>query len=274
MSLQPEQRWSTGSSTHSRELVFLGTGTSVGVPMIGCDCPVCSSGDPRHRRTRCSVVIHSPAGSLLIDTPPDLRSQLLREGIGRVHAVAFTHSHADHVFGLDDVRVFAKYLGHDLPIYCEPEVEEFIRRAFSYAFDPVVREYPSGGVPRIEFRRINRPSCRILDHVVIPIPLEHGRYSVLGFRIGNLAYCTDVNKIPKESWPLLEGLDVLILDALRQAPHPTHFSLDEALEVVDRLQPRRALFTHLSCRMDVDSARERMPANVEFAYDGQRVPFV
>lgn len=257
----------------SRELVFLGTGTSCGVPLIGCACQVCASSDPKNKRLRSSVLIRSPAGHLLIDTSPDLRTQLLRENFGIVHAVLFTHNHADHVFGLDDVRIFAHYLKRDLPVYCEPSVESFIRNAFSYAFDPVVQNYPAGGVPRIEFRRIDRPACRILDHDVVPIPLQHGRYSVLGFRFGNLAYCTDVNAVPESSWPLLEGVEILILDALRHDRHPTHFSLDEALETVARIAPRRAYFTHISCRMDPEKARRQMPPHVELAWDGLRLPF-
>lgn len=257
----------------SRRFLFLGTGTSCGVPMIGCDCPVCLSDDPRNQRTRPSSLIQSPAGNLLIDTTPDLRTQLLREKIRTVNAVVYTHHHADHIFGLDDVRVFPKYLGTDLPIYCDPEVESFIRQAFGYAFDPIVQQYPAGGVPRIEFRRIDRPTCPMLDHQVIPVPLRHGRYDVLGFRFGNLAYCTDVKEIPAASWPLLEELDILVLDALRLTPHPTHFSLDEALAAIERLRPRRAYLTHISCRLDPQIARQKMPDNVELAYDGLSFTF-
>lgn len=256
-----------------RRFRFLGTGTSVGVPMIGCTCPVCQSTDPRNQRTRCSVVIESPGGTLLVDTTPDLRTQLLREKIPLVHAVLFTHQHADHIFGLDDVRVFAHALGGPLPIYCEPEVEAFIRRAFSYAFDPIVQSYPAGGVPQLEFRRIDRPAAAILDQQVVPIPLHHGRYRVLGFRFDSVAYCTDVNSIPEESWPLLAGTEILILDALRFTPHPTHFSLSEALAVIDRIGPRRAYLTHLSCRLDPEEARKQMPAHVELAYDGLAFSF-
>lgn len=259
--------------TNGREFLFLGTGTSVGVPTIGCTCPVCQSDDPKNKRTRCAVVIHSPAGTVLIDTPPDLRTQLLREKISVVHAILFTHHHADHVFGFDDVRVLGYHLGGDIPVYCEPAVEEFLRRAYAYAFDPIVLAYPAGGVPRVVFHTLDRSKFRVLDHEVTPIPLRHGRYDVLGFRIGDVAYCTDTNEIPAESWPLLEGLDVLILDALRHTPHPTHFSLDEALAVIERVKPRRAYLTHLSCRMDPEKARAAMPDHVELAHDGLRFSF-
>lgn len=263
----------TDETPGRRQLLFLGTGTSVGVPIIGCDCPVCTSTEPENKRTRPSVLITSPAGNLLIDTSPDMRSQLLRERVSRVHAVLYTHYHADHVFGFDDLRVFGKYLERDLPVYCDPDVETFLRTAFSYAFDPVVRSYPAGGVPRVEFRRIDRPVAQVLDHTVVPIPLEHGRYSVLGYRFGTLAYCTDVNRIPDASWPLLEGLDVLVLDALRHTPHPTHFSLSEALTVIEKVRPRRAYLTHISCRLDPQQARREMPDHVQLAYDGLRVDF-
>ena len=240
--------------------------------MLGCACAVCRSTDPRDRRTRSSVLIRSAAGNLLIDTAPDLRTQLLRERIDMVHAVAYTHHHADHVFGLDDVRVFCASLGA-MPIYCEPTTEDFIRRAFAYVFDPIVRQYPAGGVPSLEFRRLDRPSVRALDHDLAAIPLRHGRYDCMGFRVGDLAYCTDVNEIPESSWPLLAGLDTLILDALRFEPHPAHFCLAEALAVVERLRPRRTFLTHISCRLTPERARALLPAGVELAYDGLRLSF-
>jgi phosphoribosyl 1,2-cyclic phosphate phosphodiesterase len=218
-------------------------------------------------------MIRSPEGNLLIDTPPELRIQLLREGIDLADAVLYTHHHADHIFGLDDVRAFAKRLQHPLPVYCDPATEEFIRTSFRYIFDPIVRNYPAGGVPNLELRRIDRPSCRILDHDVVPIPLRHGRYDTLGFRFGGLAFCTDVNFIPEESWRLLEGVEILILDALRFDRHSTHFTFDEALEVVERLGPRKAYFTHISCQLDPARARERLPPNVELAYDGLKFLF-
>lgn len=257
----------------ARRFVFLGTGTSVGVPAIGCDCPVCTATDLAQQRTRCAAAIQTASSTLLIDTPPDLRLQLLRERIRRVHAVLFTHYHADHIFGLDDVRVFGKYLGCSLPVFCDPEVESFIRRAFSYAFEPQAKEAAAGGVPRIEFRRIERPRCTVLEHTVTPIPLRHGRYDVLGFRIGDLAYCTDTNAIPSESWGLLEGLDILVLDALRFTRHPTHFSFDEAIAVIERAKPRRAYLTHISCGLDPGAAKKRMPEHVMLAHDGLRLEF-
>ena len=252
-------------------MVVLGTGTSIGVPVIGCGCTTCTSTDPRNKRTRCSLVIGFPDGNLLVDTPPDLRFQLLREQIGIVHATLFTHDHADHVFGLDDLRLFPYYLGHPMPVYCEEQVEDRIRRSFDYAF-AVEARYQGGGVPQIEFRRIATDPFKILSQRIIPIRLEHGRFRVLGFRFGNVAYCTDTNNIPPESWPLLQGLDVLVLDALRAKPHPTHFSLSEAVEAAKRVGAKRTYFTHMSHDLEHQATNAALPAGMELAYDGLRVP--
>lgn len=256
------------------ELILLGTGTSVGVPTIGCGCPVCTSGNPRNVRTRCGVILGLPGGNALIDTPTDLRSQLLREGIGIVHAALFTHEHADHLFGLDDLRLMPFFLGHAVPLYCEEFVENRIRKAYDYAFADV-RQTHVGAVPKLVFQRIGVEPFEVLGARVTPIRLQHGpRFEVLGFRIGDVAYCTDTNEIPPESWPLLEGLDVLILDALRDRPHATHFSLDQAVEVARRLRPRRTLFTHVSHELDFEETNRRLPQGMDLAYDGQRVRLV
>src|SRR5437868_1523009 len=216
----------------ARTFTFLGTGTSVGVPMVGCDCAVCRSADPRNHRYRCSVLVGTPEGNLLIDTSPELRLQLLREKVRVVHAVLYTHYHVDHLFGLDDLRPFPKYLGRPLPVYCNEETEEVMRRAFSYVFAPGTEHWPFGSLPRLALHRIDHEPFTVLGQTVVPIPLEHSVFNVLGFRIGDVAYCTDVSRIPDESWPLLEGVRVLILDALRLKPHPAHFSVDQALEVI------------------------------------------
>lgn len=253
------------------QLVFLGTGTSVGVPAIGCGCDVCRSTDPRNNRLRCSLVLGLPSGNLLIDTTPDLRSQLLREDIGLIHSVLFTHDHADHVFGLDDVRLFPYYLGHDLPLYCEQQVEQRIRKSFDYAFTPQARSYHAGGVPHLDIRPITTDPFELLGVRFTPIRLRHGRFEVLGFRFGNIAYCTDTNDIPPESWPLLEGLDVLILDALRERPHPTHFSLQESIAVAQRAGAKQTLFTHMSHELEHEATNRMLPPGMELAYDGMRV---
>lgn len=256
------------------QLVILGCGTSVGVPAIGCTCEVCRSTNPRNQRTRCGLALGLPEGTLLVDTPPDLRQQLLREGIGIAHAVLYTHEHADHIFGLDDLRLFPFYLGHPIPLYCEQVVEERIRRSFDYAFTG--RKFThAGAAPQLTIQRINTEPFELLGQRIVPIRLTHGpHFNVLGFRFGNLAYCTDTNGIPDESWPLLEGLDVLILDALRRRPHATHLSLDAAVEIARQLKPRRTLFTHTSHELEYESTNARLPPGMELAYDGQRIPLL
>lgn len=249
-------------------MVFLGTGTSHGVPVIGCGCAVCTSPDPHNRRSRCSVVLGLPEGNLLIDTPPDLRSQLLREGIGIVKAVLHTHEHADHLFGLDDLRIFGAYLGHDLPLYCTEQVGGRIRKAYDYAFDPVARSIPSGGVPKLVLRQIGHEPFEVLGARVVPVPLRHGRFEVLGFRFGGIAYCTDTNEIPPASLPLLRDLDVLVLDCLRPTPHPTHFSLEQAVAQARQIGARRTLFTHMCHDLDHAATNAILPPGMELAYDG------
>ena len=241
--------------------------------MIGCKCPVCISTNPRNKRTRCGVVVKTPTGNILIDTPPELRLQLVREDIRVIHSVLYTHSHADHLFGLDDIRIFPHYLDQPVPIYCESSVETQIRQSFSYAFDPLTKQVPSGGLPQMVFRSIQLDPFQVLGLPVIPIRLEHGRYQVLGFRIGNLAYCTDVKVIPPESWPLLEGLDILILDALREKPHPTHMCIAESLEVVEKVRPKQTYFTHIAHHLDHDATMAQLPDGVALAYDGLSFPF-
>lgn len=252
---------------------FLGTGTSVGVPMLGCECEVCTSTNPRNQRYRCAVLIRTPAENILIDTPPELRLQLLREKVRLIHAVLYTHYHADHLFGLDDLRPFPKQLGGPVPIYCNAEVEYRIRQTFSYAFSHEAEKLPLGFVPSLAFRRIGEIPFEVLGQRVIPIPLIHAQFDVLGFRIGNVAYCTDVSEIPERSWPLLEGLDVFVLDALRFKPHPAHFSLNEALEVIARVRPKQAYLTHMSHELEHDSTNQQLPAGVELAYDGLSFEF-
>ena len=253
------------------QMVFLGTGTSVGVPMIGCGCAVCRSDNPRNKRTRCSAVLGLPGGNLLIDTSPDVRAQLLREQIGIVHAVLYTHEHADHVFGLDDLRMMQFYLGGPVPLYCEPPVEDRIRKSFDYAFPADAHTHP-GAVPQLAFHRIGLEPFEMLGAKVVPIRMQHGRrFQVLGFRFGNVAYCTDTNAIPPESMELLTGLDVLILDALRPRGHATHFSLEQAVEVARELAPRQTYFTHMSHELEHEATNAALPAGMELAYDGLRI---
>ncbi len=266
---EPAEPWTTNITG---ELVFLGTGTSTGVPVLGCGCPVCRSQDPKNQRTRCGVLLGLPEGNLLIDTPPELRLQLLREGVGVVHAVAFTHAHADHLHGLDDLRIFSRYLGDAVPLYCEAEVERRIRESFAYCFAPRHRPHTLGAIPQLEFRNINLEAFSALGQTLVPLRLKHGPWDVLGFRVGNVAYCTDTNLIPEETWPRLAGLDVFILDCLRAEPHPTHFHLTDALAVAQKVNAPRTILTHLSCRLDYQTTSDSLPDGVELAYDGLRIP--
>lgn len=260
-------------SISRRELILLGTGTSHGVPIIGCHCAVCCSTDPRNNRTRTGVAVDTGAGTFLIDTPPELRIQLLRERIDVAHAVIYTHSHADHLFGLDDLRLFGYRLNQAIPLYCEEIVEKQIRAAFSYAFAPHDPGLHYGAIPQLELRRIGLESFELLGVRVTPIRLMHGRLPVLGYRVGDVAFCTDVSYIPDESWPLLEGLDVLIIDALRDEPHETHFGIPQALAAIERVKPRQAYLTHVSHYLDYSETNARLPNGVELSYDGLRIPF-
>jgi phosphoribosyl 1,2-cyclic phosphate phosphodiesterase len=250
-----------------RTFTFLGTGTSVGVPMLGCGCATCLSPNPRNQRWRCAALIENSRGYLLIDAPPELRLQLLRARAPLVHALLLTHFHADHLFGLDDVRVFPHRLGGSLPIYCNAETEAVIRRNFAYAFEADTALTYSF-VPQLHFESISpgRP-FQALGETILPIALDHAQFNVLGFRIGNLAYCTDVSSVPPASIEMLQGLDVLVLDALRHKPHPAHLSLSEALKVVERLRPRQTWLTHMSHDLEHEETERALPGNVRLAYD-------
>lgn len=261
-------------TSSARELVILGTATSVGVPIVGCRCEVCTSTDPKNARTRVSVYVPAPEGNFVIDTPPELRIQLVRERVEVVHAAVFTHAHADHIFGLDDLRIFGYRLDRDVPLHCEEAVENQLRSAFGYAFETSSVNAHHFSKPRLAFRRIGPAEpFELLGLTVRPIRLLHGRLPVLGFRLRDFAYCTDVSHIPDESWPLLEGLDTLVIDALRDEPHPTHFSIGQALEVARRVRPKRTYLTHLSHTLDYTATNARLPPDVRLAYDGLRIAY-
>lgn len=254
------------------QMILLGTGTSVGVPTIGCDCEVCLSDNPKNNRTRASAILGLPEGNLLIDTGPDLRVQLLREKIGLVHAVAYTHEHTDHVVGLDDLRLMQFYLGDAVPLYCETAVEKRIRSVFDYAFS-ALPETHVGASPKLRIHSIATHPFHALGAQLTPIRLMHGaRFQVLGFRVGNVAYCTDTSEIPPASMAQLEGLDVLILDALRHRPHPTHLHLDKAIQISQQLGAKQVYFTHVSHEMEYEATNAELPEGMELAYDGLRIP--
>lgn len=249
-------------------MILTGTGTSMGVPMIGCDCPVCTSSDPKNNRMRTGVVVQNGEEKFLIDTPPELRIQLVRESVKMIDGVIFTHAHADHIMGMDDLRIFGFKRKKPVPLYCEDAVELSIRRTFSYAFDETLKK-SLHSQPQLEFHEIGLSSFELCGLTVQPIRFIHGRLPVLGFRINDVAFCTDVSEIPDESWPLLEGLDVLILGAIRDQPHPTHFNIEQALEVVERVKPKQTFLTHVSHSLDYEETNARLPDGVELAYDRQ-----
>lgn len=253
-------------------VTFLGTGTSVGVPAIGCNCDVCTSDDPKNNRTRCSIVVATATGRILVDTPPDLRAQFLRENIPLIHAVIYTHEHADHLFGLDDVRMFPFRLGMPVPLFATPQVEQRIRKSYDYAFVDRQETHP-GSRPMLEFTTIDpdRP-FKVLDTEVIPIPMKHGpHFDVLGFRFGDFAYCTDTNHIPDSSLDLVAGVKTFVIDALRDKPHPTHFSVEEAVDVAQRVGADQTYLTHVCHNLDHKSTNDRLPSGIELAYDGLQV---
>lgn len=253
------------------KMILLGTGTSVGVPAIGCKCDVCHSNDPKNSRTRASAILGLPEGNLLIDTSPDLRQQLIREKLGIVHAVIYTHEHTDHLMGFDDLRLFQFYLGHAVPVFCTEVVEDRIKAAFAYAFSDQPTTH-KGATPAIKLHRLDGNPVSILGAEVIPIPLKHGpNFDVFGFRVGNVAYCTDCSEIPEPSRDLLQGLDTLVIDALRPEPHVTHLSIDQAIEMSQILGAKQTYFTHCACKVDYQKQNSVLPDGIEVGYDGLQI---
>jgi phosphoribosyl 1,2-cyclic phosphate phosphodiesterase len=246
------------------ELTILGSGTSTGVPVLGCRCAVCRSGQAENQRTRCSALLRWNGRNVLIDTATDFRQQALREGLDRIDAVLFSHTHADHVHGIDDLRTFT-LAGDLLPVYGAAEAMANLQRVFAYIFDG---DGEPGFRPRLALHTVAGP-FPLFGRTVTPVPLQHGAGMALGYRVGNLAYLTDCNGIPEGSLPLLTGIEVLVIDALRFTPHATHFNLAEAIAVARRLGARRTLLTHLSHDVDHHRHGAALPAGVEFAYDGQ-----
>ncbi|NTW01840.1 MAG: MBL fold metallo-hydrolase [Oscillochloris sp.] len=248
------------------QLHFLGTGTSMGVPVIGCSCPICTSDDPRNRRMRTSALIHTAGQTILIDAGPDFRTQALAAGLRHIDAVILTHSHFDHIAGIDDLRPLCGG-GHCVPIFGSPRTLADVRERFSYAFN----ESSVGSTrPSIELRPVEAPFQIGLTHI-IPLVIMHGTWPITGYRVGGLGYVTDASEIPSESWELLRNLDVLVLNALRYEPHPTHFSLMQALAVIAELRPRRAFLVHMTHVFDHATASAQLPPGVAFAYDGLEI---
>ncbi len=264
------------------KFTILGCGSSGGVPRPALGWGVCDPSNPRNRRRRTSLLVERRSGArshagadgvnlsaqitrVLVDTSPDLRQQALTHGIKRVDAILFTHAHADHVLGLDELRRFNAMQGASIPCYANATAWETIRQTFSYVFDGKTRL--GGGIPQLDAHEVSGPLT--LGGVrVVPIPLWHGVMPILGFRFGSFAYLTDCNRIPDESWPLLAGVETLVIDALRDKPHVTHFTVAEALDAIARIGPRRSYFTHMTHDLGYSATNARLPAGVELAYDG------
>jgi phosphoribosyl 1,2-cyclic phosphate phosphodiesterase len=246
------------------QFTILGSGTSMGVPTLGCHCAVCESADPRDKRTRASALLAWAGHNVVIDTTPDFRAQALRAKIDRLDAVIYTHAHADHVMGMDDIRPYNFHQRSAVPLYGSEETLARLREQFGYVF----REAPAGStLPSVELHVINGP-VEIHGVEILPIPAMHGPTSVLGFRIRNTAYLTDFSSVPESSKPLLSGLDDLVLDALRYAPHVMHSTVEQSLALVEELKPERAWFTHIAHDLGHQETNAKLPPHVRLAYDG------
>ena len=249
------------------KLTVLGSGTSTGVPVLGCHCAVCLSSEPRNNRTRCSALLEWSGHKVLIDTATDFRQQALREGIEQIDSVLYTHAHADHVHGIDDLRTFTLMTGKAIPVYAARGVLDRIQGLFSYIFSEA--DTP-GYRPRLQVNEVVGP-FDLFGQKITPIPLVHGPGDSLGYRVGNLAYVVDCSAIPESSWPLLEGLDVLVIDALRFREHESHFSISSAIEVARQLRVPKTLLTHLTHDVDYPRHSLELPEGIGFAYDGQTI---
>ncbi|MGI8499267.1 MAG: MBL fold metallo-hydrolase [Gemmatimonadaceae bacterium] len=257
------------------KLTFLGTGTSFGVPQIGCRCAVCRSGDPRDRRSRTGALVVTPGGShILIDTPPELRLQLLAADVHRVDAVLFTHDHADHTHGIDDLRAVSVRSGVAIPVYGSRETLDSLRQKFGYIFDDSVRPVPGTSKPEAQARVLAEGErVRVGDVEVLPIAVPHGPASVYAYRIGSLAYVTDAKMLPPAALAALAGARVLVLNALFRSAHPTHLSLPEAVSIAQRIGAERTFLTHLTHEFGHAELEAELPAGVAPAYDGLTLQF-
>ncbi|HEY1264090.1 MAG TPA: MBL fold metallo-hydrolase [Terriglobales bacterium] len=250
-------------------LTVLGSGTSMGVPTIGCDCAVCHSADPRDRRTRPSILIEYGGHTVLIDTTPDFREQAIREQIKQLDAVLYTHGHADHVLGLDDLRPLSYHRENKIPLYARPEAAAVLQRIFRYIFEA---DYKFGGLARVEMKELNGP-VELFGARFEPVKVLHGDAEIVGFRFGSAAYLTDFSGIPEESFTQMRDLDILFLDALRHTPHPTHSTVENSLKIVERVNPKRAFFTHICHDLPHEETNASLPPHVRLSYDGMKLEF-
>ncbi|MBN2143989.1 MAG: MBL fold metallo-hydrolase [Candidatus Aureabacteria bacterium] len=250
------------------KITILGSGTSTGVPLLGCLCSVCKSQNPKNKRTRASVLLETGGTSILIDTSVDFRSQALRENVREIQAILYTHAHADHLLGLDDIRPLNFLHKKSIPCYGNAQTVSHIKTLFSYIFSDTQE---GGGKPRISLTEIGMDPFEISRILVRPVPLWHGSLSILGYRIGGFAYLTDCSSIPEESFAMLQDLDILVLGALRQRVHPTHFSIGQAIEASQKIKAGRTWFTHLGHEIDHDVFEASLPPGVFLAYDGLKI---
>ena len=251
-------------------LTVLGSGTSMGVPTIGCDCAVCRSPDPRDRRTRPSVMVSYNGRHVMIDSTPDFREQALREKITQLDAVLYTHTHADHILGIDDLRPLTyHHKPGKLPLYATPRGCEFLRNMFRYIFEA---EYKFGGLPQVDLQPIEG-AVKLFGARFEPLTVIHGEVPILGFRFGSAAYLTDHSEVPAETREKLHDLDILFLDALRYKPHPTHSTVGQSLKIVEEVKPKRAFFTHICHDLPHEATNGTLPPGVRLAFDGMKLEF-
>lgn len=250
------------------QITFLGTGTSGGVPMIGCDCGVCSSENEKDKRLRSSILVQSKKITLVVDTTPDFRTQMLRENVKKLDAVLFTHPHKDHIAGLDDIRAYNFFQQKPMEVYANALTEEALRREYYYIFSE--KKYP--GIPSINLHTITNKPFTVGDIPVSPVFVHHLKMPVLGFRFGNFTYITDANRIDEEEKEKIKGSEVLVVNALRKKEHISHFNLEEAIELVEELKTPTAYFTHISHQLGLhDEISKELPSNIHLAYDGLQI---
>jgi len=250
-------------------LTVLGSGTSMGVPTIGCSCAVCHSSDPHDRRTRPSILLQFGGKVVLIDTTPDFREQAIRERITQIDAVLYTHTHADHILGIDDLRPLSYHRDGKIPLYARPDAAEFIRNMFRYIFDA---DYKFGGLARLELKPIDGV-FELFGRRFEPIPVIHGETEIFGYRFGSAAYLTDFSEIPEASFAQLQNLDVLFLDGLRHKPHPTHSTVENSIRIADRLAAKRVFFTHICHDLPHEATNASLPPRVRLSHDGMKLEF-
>jgi phosphoribosyl 1,2-cyclic phosphate phosphodiesterase len=250
-------------------LTVLGSGTSMGVPTIGCDCAVCHSADPKDRRTRPSIMLEYNGKVVLIDTTPDFREQAIREQIKGLDAVLYTHTHADHILGIDDLRPLSFHRKERIQLYARSDSAQFLRNMFKYIFDA---DYKYGGIAQVDLNEIDGP-VDVFGVRFEPVKVMHGDAEIWGFRFGSAAYLTDFSEIPEASFEQLQDLDILFLDALRHRPHPTHSTVENSLRIADRLRPKRTFFTHICHDLPHEETNATLPANAKLSYDGMKLDF-